>query len=187
MKLKKVMSHHVILNVGGKLFETTSDTLIKSKYFVTRLNGDWNEKEIMFVDRNPNAFEDILNYMRDINHRVNRKYKYELDFYAITYTEDNLYDEDAKINNLLEVNKSFINMLNTIINNTYVTCGKLDKCIKELDKINGTKLTEVRVKKIKMKLCIVDNCTNEIDEYKDGVGYCRDCYRENFPSYDGGW
>lgn len=51
----------VNINVGGTIFQTTELTLSKSKFFQTFLE---NGKDIPFVDRDPEYFKLILNYLR---------------------------------------------------------------------------------------------------------------------------
>jgi len=57
----------VKLNVGGKQFETTKETLLKSDYFKSLLEGNWKENqsnEELFIDRDPDLFQNILNILR---------------------------------------------------------------------------------------------------------------------------
>ena len=53
----------VILDVGGVQFATSRDTLLScgSEFFQTLLN---NEEDIYFIDRDPQSFSIILNYLR---------------------------------------------------------------------------------------------------------------------------
>jgi len=68
-------SEWVILNVGGKIFETTKSTLRSHKncYFSKyldeekcSLSGDASQagKEVLRIDRSPKYFEIILEYLR---------------------------------------------------------------------------------------------------------------------------
>ena len=71
MKRARVTSdaprHIVSLNVGGKLFETTRETLRGSGFFSSLLDfggGDKDEAGIFFVDRNGKLFAIILECLR---------------------------------------------------------------------------------------------------------------------------
>lgn len=77
------------INVSGRLFYTTKRTLEAIPYIkdLLELPGE------IFIDRNPNAFECILNYIRDNHNTIPSKYIYEINFYNIDYpkyTKDNL-------------------------------------------------------------------------------------------------
>ncbi|KAI1692325.1 BTB/POZ domain-containing protein [Ditylenchus destructor] len=90
-----INSNWVCLNVGGKLFQTTKDTL--SRYpesFLARLvNGDLpsekDESGAYFVDGDPEHFRTILTYLRrgvlnlDDNEKTNKDLLCEADFYNI--------------------------------------------------------------------------------------------------------
>jgi hypothetical protein len=91
------------LNVGGTIFETYKSTLtIGSSYFQALLGGQYllsesdsefkslDESEIqpshlIFIDRDPEAFRAVLNYLRDPNGYIPWKYKNELDYYGIIF------------------------------------------------------------------------------------------------------
>ncbi len=54
------------LNISGKIFETTKETLQKSRMLNTLVNGSFKEsqEDIIFIDRNPEIFDYILNWLR---------------------------------------------------------------------------------------------------------------------------
>eukprot|EP01068_Selenidium_serpulae_P010677 Selendium_serpulae@DN5511_c1_g1_i2.p1 len=62
----------ITLNVGGRKFQTSPDTLRGFKFegtenfFTTLMSGDWNElqREMIFIDRNPDNFGYILDFLR---------------------------------------------------------------------------------------------------------------------------
>ena len=58
----------VRLNVGGKLFQTTRDTLSGSGFFTSLLDhaleGDQDQDGTVFVDRDGDLFAEILNSLR---------------------------------------------------------------------------------------------------------------------------
>lgn len=79
------------INVGGTRFETTRSTLMKSKYFEAMLMR-WNDnKNEIFVDRDPDNFREILKLLRDDNHVLKKNIEYELDFYQIDINKNQLY------------------------------------------------------------------------------------------------
>ena len=74
------------INVGGTIFETNKSTATKS-YFLRQLI---NNNTYIFVDRDPDNFKHILNFMRDRNYKVPHTLRYELEFYKINYSIINL-------------------------------------------------------------------------------------------------
>lgn len=78
----------VTLNVGGKLFQTTQQTILKSKYFERIINFKKLENkvdEIIFVDDDPELFNHLLNYMRSPNYIFPAHHKVNLDRMMTTY------------------------------------------------------------------------------------------------------
>lgn len=78
----------VKLNVGGTIFETTIDTLMKCPYFQGMKHFEEilnNVNNIHFIDRDPSAFKHVLRLLRDLNYDYPQKYLNELDFYGIEY------------------------------------------------------------------------------------------------------
>jgi len=61
------MSSPITLNVGGTKFITSASTLTNnSAYFDSLLSGQWaDSQQEIFLDRNPEAFAKLLDYMRD--------------------------------------------------------------------------------------------------------------------------
>lgn len=100
----------VKLNVGGELFSTFYDTIIKSSYFLNLLNEEKmssktiiNKNEI-FIDRSGELFRDILYFLRtqllfasDI--KKLRSLQKEAEFYQI---EDMIQASNSEIKNLLK-------------------------------------------------------------------------------------
>uniref|UniRef100_A0A914VBZ6 BTB domain-containing protein n=1 Tax=Plectus sambesii TaxID=2011161 RepID=A0A914VBZ6_9BILA len=60
----------ITLNVGGKHFTTRISTLMQSEFFARLFNSDWREhinetgSNCLFIDRNPDLFELILDFLR---------------------------------------------------------------------------------------------------------------------------
>ena len=83
------------LDIGGKIFKTTYNTLIKSEYFKMMFDQfGQNFDEPIFIDRSPELFRHVLDYLRDDNYPYPKIYESELKFYLITYTE--LYSDKCK-------------------------------------------------------------------------------------------
>lgn len=55
---------NVKLNIGGTLFETTKDTLIKIPYFANLFESFDNFDEPIFIDQDGTDFKHILNWAR---------------------------------------------------------------------------------------------------------------------------
>ena len=72
------------VNVGGKIFTSTKDTLSKCAYF-SGLLLTLHAEEIPFVDRPSTAFEHVLYYLQDDYYLFPLKFKLELDFYGVPY------------------------------------------------------------------------------------------------------
>ncbi len=72
------------LNVGGKHFETTRETLELSNYFKTYINR-WKNKssDEIFIDRDGKIFTHILCLLRNPNYSFPSKYLDELEFYQL--------------------------------------------------------------------------------------------------------
>jgi hypothetical protein len=61
------MASPITINVGGTKFITSASTLTNnSAYFDSLLSGNWaDSQQEIFLDRNPEAFAKLLDYMRD--------------------------------------------------------------------------------------------------------------------------
>eukprot|EP01006_Ploeotia_vitrea_P048449 TRINITY_DN67235_c0_g1_i1.p1 TRINITY_DN67235_c0_g1~~TRINITY_DN67235_c0_g1_i1.p1 ORF type:complete len:340 (+),score=15.32 TRINITY_DN67235_c0_g1_i1:52-1071(+) len=91
-----VSSSQVKLNVGGRLFITTTETLLKEKdtFFCSMLqSGQWNpdiNTDEFFLDRSPDTFALILDYLRtgedctdSLETHARRMLQCEADFFQI--------------------------------------------------------------------------------------------------------
>jgi hypothetical protein len=84
------------LNVQGKIFETTYDTITKIPYFKNMFE-DVNQKSIepIFIDRSPQLFKHILAIATDSFYPYPAQYAFELDYFLIDKSTVNLfYDLD---------------------------------------------------------------------------------------------
>lgn len=79
----------ITINVGGKLFTTTTETLYRSKYFRDISNGnprcERDENGNIFIDRCPKAFSHVLNFLRDDRYPFPDEYEFELEAYLIAF------------------------------------------------------------------------------------------------------
>jgi hypothetical protein len=74
------------VDVGGRIFKTTRTTLCRSSWFKVILSAD--ESTIPFIDRDPDYFAVILNYLRSGRVRVPKnlsfeQFKMECDYFLI--------------------------------------------------------------------------------------------------------
>lgn len=80
----------IVINVGGKLFTTTKETLLESNYFQDILDGkiicEKDDYGNIFVDRCPKIFGQVLNFLRDDKYKFPNEYLFELDHYRIPYS-----------------------------------------------------------------------------------------------------
>ncbi len=100
--IENISSRVVKLNVGGGLFSPTESTLSESIYFMKLLKGSIesikDENGCFFIDRNPNKFEWILEYLRHkktfnfagLSALERAAFMVEADFYQLRIT--NTYD-----------------------------------------------------------------------------------------------
>jgi len=69
------------LNVGGKIFKTTKNTLCKSPYFDALFNRF--DGKLGFIDRDPDNFKYILSYLRNNSYQIPDNVQYDLIFYGL--------------------------------------------------------------------------------------------------------
>jgi len=104
-------SSRITLNVGGKLFTTTKDTLLsrRDSFFYAMLSsGQWFPDEsdgTYFIDRDPDYFHIILSFLRtgnvfgilELNDLQRKALKHEADFYCLSDlmngVEQQLFDD----------------------------------------------------------------------------------------------
>ena len=99
------------INVGGKVFTTKPETLLKADYFVGLLQTEI--KEQVFVDRDKKAFRHVLNYLRDEKYVFPIKYLPELDFYGVPYPKYSVLRKNDQVNiyvsgTLFRINASLV-------------------------------------------------------------------------------
>jgi len=89
----------VKLNVGGKGFMTLKSTLMNSPWFVALLSGKFKtekiNKDVYFIDRDPDIFPAVLNYLRNgknihLSYFKGSKHHFdyfvnECDYYGLTW------------------------------------------------------------------------------------------------------
>ena len=94
----------VTLDIGGRIFKTRKETLMNAPYFQAMFGNNFkeanddndNDSKPIFIDRNPNNFEWILEVLRTGEaNDFQEKYIPDLEFFGIDYTEilvNSLYD-----------------------------------------------------------------------------------------------
>jgi len=158
---------NVTINVGGKLFVTTYDTLCKSTYFVVKLNSNWLSDDI--IDSSPENFVHVLNFMRNHNYPFDKNIAYELDYFGIDYDinklydpksellkvlNDKLYDSQNKLYNM--VNEKFTETISEIID----IYNKLDLIKDDITSLKNIKKEKWDNYKSENNLCRKDGCIN---------------------------
>lgn len=85
----------VKFNVRGKLIETDIEPLLSISYFkgINEIRGN---QDIVFIDLQPEAFEDVINYIKFSNYKISVRHAYIFDFLCIDITEDNLAEQNLK-------------------------------------------------------------------------------------------
>ena len=84
---------YIKINVGGKIFETTQNTLKESSlFFKGLLSGNFSylkdDNGNLFVDRSPDLFTKVLNIIRNYEYQnFSDDIKKELEYFAIDYFE----------------------------------------------------------------------------------------------------
>src|SRR5437870_5332227 len=92
------------VNIGGKLFESTLETLCKAPLFKSHYsNFDVNDE--IFVDGSPIIFEHVLCLLRNPNYKFPKEYLDELKLYGIDsklVSCDNNNKENEEIKSLFQ-------------------------------------------------------------------------------------
>lgn len=83
----------ISINVGGRFFPTTKQTLNRSPFLRNLLESSKPYEQI-FIDRDSEGFEHILRKLRDRNYKIPQEFLYELDFYGMN-VQDEPIDEDV--------------------------------------------------------------------------------------------
>ena len=101
------------LEVGGQMFKTTKKTLNKCSYYFNLFNTQNYKHEPL--DMNPEAFKQILNYMRNKKYKLDiGKYQHEIIFLGI-----NINDIDINQFKKNEEIKLQTNKYNTVVNTEF--------------------------------------------------------------------
>lgn len=96
------MDNIITLNVGGKKISTYKNTLFKSEYFKSYVNR-WNKDGVIFIDQDPKLFSHVLNYLRNDEYIIPKKYKENIDKlleYYLIPTDKNV---NSKSNTLVKM------------------------------------------------------------------------------------
>jgi hypothetical protein len=111
---KSKIGNKIKLNIGGKLFTTSLSTLTSEKntFFTSMFGETFNTQPDddgeFFIDRSPQYFQIILDYLRnptkeldlsDLNEKQLKEFFYEVDFYSIK----SLHFVPQKVNEILGI------------------------------------------------------------------------------------
>jgi hypothetical protein len=81
------------INVGGKIYETNKNILIRCEYFKNMLHDCVNDlSNIIFVDCDPDGFKHILEYLRFAAYKIPKKYSYLCDYFLIN--DSSIYEDN---------------------------------------------------------------------------------------------
>ena len=124
------------LNVGGSSFHTSSSTLewIPNTFFTTLLNGklpsEKDENGAYFIDRDPDLFKIILQYLRTkqfsllendgsrINRRLVSELLHECEFYGISPLIERLHHLEATFENIRNTDENDFSFTGKIPNDS---------------------------------------------------------------------
>lgn len=97
------MEKRIVLNVGGRRFETTVGTLVNGSDYFKAMIERWNitNNGEIFIDRSGKIFEHVLCLLRDPNYDYPIIYKNELEFYQINVNNTN--DNTSELPNVEKI------------------------------------------------------------------------------------
>lgn len=147
----------VTLNVGGKIFITTKDTLNRSAYFAALLSHKWSETcdKPIFIDRSPTGFKHVLDFLRDNQYRVPAKYEYELIYYQIEYKPENIQSNCTQCNACNRHKLDKCTQCNACNRHKLDKCTQCNACSDHQDMYEQTTV-------ITTSYCIISGCRNQI-------------------------
>ena len=88
---------NITLNVGGKKFETTHQTLAKIPVFKHMFEACGVESQTLFIDRSPHVFKHVLALAQDSEYLFPAEFEYELKFYCVEYEKGKLRDTHSEV------------------------------------------------------------------------------------------
>uniref|UniRef100_A0A6C0C8N1 Potassium channel tetramerisation-type BTB domain-containing protein n=1 Tax=viral metagenome TaxID=1070528 RepID=A0A6C0C8N1_9ZZZZ len=154
------------INVSGRIFNVSKETICKSQLFNGMLADCTIDDEIV-IDRSAKLFEHMYSYLLDNKYPYPKKYYSELDYYLVSYDINLLYDPDSKWKNECEKLNHKISKMEIVINLT------IDSSI------------ETKIKNLPKK-CSFPMCYSN-RRFPYGVCYAHHglcCHRSNDPDFD---
>ena len=100
---------YVQFDVRGQFIKTKKESLLWISYFKD-LFGIMSENEIIFIDFDPKAFHEVINYAKMSNYMVPAKYLYIFDNYGIQLNSQNISQKIME--KCIECGNSFIKLSN---------------------------------------------------------------------------
>lgn len=90
------------INVCGRMFETTIETISSSGLFKNMIDELGEPTEAIFINRSPKIFEHVLAFLIDPEYLFPSKYENELKYFLIDYNNlyDKFYDIETKIDTI---------------------------------------------------------------------------------------
>lgn len=122
----------IILDVDETLFKITQTTLELSYYFKMMLSDVYKERldRPIFINRSPEGFRHILDFLRDNNYKIPSTYEYELNFVIIILRI--LYSKHLHVINVMlavimwKLNVQYaIHVINISLKNVVIMCCKI--------------------------------------------------------------
>jgi hypothetical protein len=107
----------IILNISGRIFNVSKDTISKSQLFSGILADCVIDNEII-IHRSAKLFEHVYSYLLDDRYPYPKKYYSELDYYLVPYDMDSLYDPDKTWQTEYDKLNSKISKMENILNLT---------------------------------------------------------------------
>jgi hypothetical protein len=127
----------ITLNLSGQIFQVTPTTLSKIPYFQNMFETcDNTPNETIFVERSPHIFKHVIALAIDPLYPYPKKYAFELDFYDMTYSKNNLYDKHQELMNKVDIIGSELEEVKKDLTYEFKEVNnKMDNMEKELENI----------------------------------------------------
>lgn len=196
----KTTQHRIKLNVGGKLIETTKETLMGSGYFrrvfgwdtepsksifstcCSAFFADDEPTEPFFIDETPSTVETVIDHLRHPDVYVSPEYRWMLELFEVEYTGESYSDTSKDIlrsmNKRLKKINNFQEKINDFQENNNDTLNKIKiqlKNVETLDRIdNGQDDTNNILQSINEHLKKINEFQEKYIKKSDPIATCID-------------